>query len=87
MRHSDDPAVISQWADVPGDANAVASNQARERHLEGSTVWSAPNVPAPAARRTKGRNEGLPNASRVEDGRDSSGTPSIEELEANAFSK
>ena len=85
MKYNEDPAVIRRLAVVPEHANAVGSNQARESHLEGSTTWSAPNVPTPTVRRTRGRNEGLPNASRV--GRVPFATPSIEDLEERAFSK
>ena len=87
MRYNEDPAVIQRLAVVPEHANALGSNQARESHLEGSTTLSAPNVPTPTVRRTRGRNEGLPNARRVADGRVPSAAPSIEDIEGRAFSK
>ncbi|KAL9076645.1 MAG: hypothetical protein Q9161_000977 [Pseudevernia consocians] len=81
VRYHEDPAVIRQRAVVPENENAVGSNQASERYQEGS------NLPTPAARRTRGRNEDPPNASTVEDGREPFGIPSIEDLEAKALSK
>ncbi|CAD6589586.1 MAG: hypothetical protein ASARMPREDX12_003892 [Alectoria sarmentosa] len=87
VRYNEDPAVIQRLAVVPEHANALGSNQARESHLEGSTTLSAPNVPTPTVRRTRGRNEGLPNARRVADGRVPSAAPSIEDIEGRAFSK
>lgn len=81
VRYSEDPAVIQRRALVPEDAGT------NERHLEEPTAWSAPNVPAPAIRRTGGRNEAPPNVSWVGNGREPFGSPAFEDLEEKAFLK
>ena len=87
MKYGEDPAVIRRRVVVSENTSAVESNQARERHPEGSTVVSAPTVPAPAARRKRRRNEALPDAGRVENGTEHFGTTLIEDVEEKASSK
>ena len=84
LRCSDDPATIRRRTE---NTNTLASDQANDGDLEGSIVWSAPDVTLPPGRRTEERNSGPLNVDRVKDGKELLGTPSIKALEEKASSK